>query len=53
MKGSPGPKHNYTVSIDDVVRNNLKKPSFGFDFYSPPKMERLLINPRSVKMGKL
>ena len=36
-----------------MVRSSQKKPSFGFEFYSPPKNERLLIPPRSVKIGKL
>lgn len=28
------------------------KFSFGFDFYSPPKMERLLIPPKQYKIVK-
>lgn len=36
-----------------MVHSQLRKQPFGMDFYSPPKMERLLIPPRNVKIGKL
>jgi hypothetical protein len=31
----------------------MNKVGFGFDFYKPPKMENLLIPPKTCKFGKL
>lgn len=41
------------MSVDDIVKSNMKDVPFGFDFYNPPKLDRLLLLPKSVKFGKL
>ena len=48
---SKGPK--YTVSVEDVMKSNMKNVAFGFDFYNPPKLDRLLLQPRTFKIGKM
>ena len=44
--------YKYNVSIEDVVKSNMKKPAFGFDFYNPPKVERAYLQARIVQIGK-
>lgn len=54
FKSSPLNKSvNYGVTVDDIVKSNLKKQPFGIDYYNPPKMERAyLLKPLQGKMDK-
>lgn len=38
--------HQYTVTVDDVVKSNLKQLPYGLEYYNAPKVERAyLIKP--------
>lgn len=44
---------NYTVTVDDLVKSNLKKSPFGIDLYHVPKVERAyLLKPHQGKIDK-
>jgi hypothetical protein len=41
----------YTVSVNDIVKSNLRQSPFGIEYYNPPKMERAyLLKPH---MGRI
>ena len=43
----------YTVSVNDIVKSNLRHQPFGVEYYNPPKMERAyLLKPHNGKIDK-